>query len=287
MLNNIKNTIYARLYAAIDFFVNGWGVTILMYHRVNDALAPSDLSVSLRKFEEQMRYLKRFCQVVRLEDLLDTYANKRELPRRRKPQVIITLDDGYRDNYLNAFPVLKKLGLPATIFLATGFIGKDKKIGRYQHMPSPDMLSWQEVETMRDNVTFCPHTENHPHLPELSPVEQKEEIRKSMDALAAHLSAERTPKIFAYPYGQHNESTLKILHELGIKVALTTQRGLNTGHEDPLLLKRVSANGNDGLRDFIKKVSPVCWALKWRWELLTRPMGRYPRPKGVDISKAR
>ena len=267
MLNNIKNMIYALLCAAVDFFLNSGGVTILMYHRVNDALTPSDLIISLRKFEEQMRYLKRFCHVVRLEDLWDTYSNKRELPRRRKPQVVITLDDGYRDNYLNAFPVLKKLGLPATIFLATGFIGKDKKIAKYQHMPSPDMLSWPEVEAMRDNVTFYPHTENHPHLPELSPVEQKEEIRKSIDALAAHLLAERAPQIFAYPYGQYNESTLKVLRELEIKIALTTQGGLNTGQENPLQLKRVSANGNDRLRDFIKKVSPVCWALKWRWEL--------------------
>lgn len=282
-----KNMIYALLCATIDFFINSRGVTILMYHRVNDALTPSGLIISRRKFEEQMRYLKRFCQVVRLEDLLDAYSNKRELPRRRKPQVVITLDDGYRDNYLNAFPVLKKFGLPATIFLATGFIGKDRKIARYQHMPSPDMLSWPEVEAMRDNVTFYPHTENHPHLPELSPVEQKEEIRKSMDDLAAHLLPGKTQKIFAYPYGQYNESTLKILQELDIKIALTTQSGLNTGREDPLRLKRVSADGNDGLRDFIKKVSPVCWALKWRWELLMRPMGRVPRPLGAGIYEAR
>src|SRR5690606_11379545 len=74
-------------------------------------------------FETQMRYLNRHYRVMPLADLAGLLGTGRPL---REPVAAVTFDDGYRDNYTSAFPVLRRLGVPATIFLATGYIGGDR-----------------------------------------------------------------------------------------------------------------------------------------------------------------
>jgi len=97
---------------------------ILMYHRVGDGAAPDTYPpVPAAAFEAQMRLLCRHYRVVPLEALADLFAAGRPL---REPVASVTFDDGYRDNYTSAFPVLRSYGIPATIFLATGFIGGDR-----------------------------------------------------------------------------------------------------------------------------------------------------------------
>lgn len=92
---------------------------ILVYHRVNDEKDPFFCGVPVHLFKAQMEYLaSNFC-VLTLEDAVER-LRKRDVPDNA---VVITFDDGYRDNYINAFPVLKRLSLPATIFLAVDAIG--------------------------------------------------------------------------------------------------------------------------------------------------------------------
>jgi peptidoglycan/xylan/chitin deacetylase (PgdA/CDA1 family) len=98
----------------------------------------SDLSVSPDAFREQMNYLAdNGFETVDLYDLSLAITNKRELPE--KP-VIITMDDGYRDNYENAFPILQEFGMKATFFVVTEFI--DKELENY--------LSWTMAKEMAD-----------------------------------------------------------------------------------------------------------------------------------------
>ena len=92
---------------------------VLLYHRVNDEQDPFFGSIPVKVFEMQMEVLYRHFNVMHLKELVELML-KNDLP----PNAIaITFDDGYQDNYKNAFPVLKQLNLPATIFLATGCIG--------------------------------------------------------------------------------------------------------------------------------------------------------------------
>lgn len=91
---------------------------ILTYHRVNDDAHPFFAGVPVADFEAQMRLVARYFSVLGLEDAVERMKSRR-LPARA---LAITFDDGYRDNYDHAFPVLLRLGLPATIFLATGAI---------------------------------------------------------------------------------------------------------------------------------------------------------------------
>ena len=97
------------------------GLVTLNYHRIGDAnqtgLDPGVFSAPAEQFEAQLRYLKSDCDVIRLADLAEVLhsGSKRRC-------VLLTFDDGYRDNYELAYPVLKQVGLSAVIFLATGFL---------------------------------------------------------------------------------------------------------------------------------------------------------------------
>lgn len=93
-------------------------IQILTYHRVNDEYDAFFPAVPVRVFAEQMDYLAHQCHVLSLEEAVARLL-RRDVPENA---VVITFDDGYRDNYLNAFPVLQQLSLPATIFLATDAI---------------------------------------------------------------------------------------------------------------------------------------------------------------------
>lgn len=97
---------------------------ILAYHRVLDTNEDFDLdksliSASVKNFKEQMKYLAKNYNVISLEEFLLTPKNNL-----KENTVIITFDDGYGDFYKNAYPILKKNKLPATVFLTTGFVGK-------------------------------------------------------------------------------------------------------------------------------------------------------------------
>ena len=91
---------------------------ILCYHRVNDDQHPFFCGIPVKTFLGQMEQLRKFCSVLPLEDLVQRMRH-RDVPDRA---VAITFDDGYKDNFTNAFPILKDLNLPATIFLTTGSI---------------------------------------------------------------------------------------------------------------------------------------------------------------------
>ncbi len=94
-------------------------VQILMYHGVGDERSPYLPTTSIRVFQNHMQYLAKYCHVLDLQHAVER-MEVHDLPERA---VVVTLDDGYRDNYVHVFPILKQLGISATIFLATGVIG--------------------------------------------------------------------------------------------------------------------------------------------------------------------
>ena len=107
-------------YSGLYHLIPKNNITILMYHRVTSKESPLDSNVitsSKENFEKQMKYLSENCNVITFNDL-------KEKPK--KNSIIITFDDGYKDNYTTAYPILKKYNLPATIFLATGHINKNE-----------------------------------------------------------------------------------------------------------------------------------------------------------------
>jgi len=236
----------------------------LLYHRVNDALEPGELNTPPLKFRQQMEYLARNHEILSGDDLSAgeealIRVNSRSISEnsRSKLKVLITFDDGYRDNYLNAYPVLREFDFPALVFLATGMVNTPKTRPRYSHLPVPDMLSWEEAREMaRHGISFGAHTAGHPHLSSLNYVRQKSEISASIEALVPLVETRSRPKddrpsvFFCYPYGDYNEETLKILRELGICFAFTTRSGLNDERTPPLELHRSWVDGRMSMDEF-------------------------------------
>jgi len=100
-------------------------MAILFYHRfskdsANDFELPH---LRIRDFEKQMWHIKNWYKVITMDELADRLASKR---KNGTPCVAITIDDGYFNNYTLAYPILKRLNLPATIYLSTGFVGTKK-----------------------------------------------------------------------------------------------------------------------------------------------------------------
>jgi len=108
----------------VPFFVKRVcrNVQILTYHRVNDDLDPFFSGISIAAFRSQMEYLASNCAVLSLEDAVYRLRHS-DVPDNA---VVVTFDDGYKDNFSNAFPILKQLSIPASIFLATDVVGSQR-----------------------------------------------------------------------------------------------------------------------------------------------------------------
>lgn len=256
MQNSLAQKIIRKFKHLCGQYAAPEGVIILMYHRINDELPSHNLVTRTKAFKEQMRFLYRhpnIYQVIGLNEFESCYPVIFEQKPRTK--VIITFDDGYRDNYLNAFPILKKFGFPATIFLVTGLIGTDGKFSRYGQVKGRDMLNWEEIADMyAHKISFGAHTVSHPHLPQFSYETQWQEISESQATVDRNLPRGDRLNTFCYPYGEYNADTLKIVRELGFRYALSVIPGVNKPDTSLYTLKRVEVSGFDNMQSFKYKV---------------------------------
>jgi len=223
-------------------------VPILMYHYIStppdDAdKYRTDLSVTPDDFRKQMAYLaENGFQTIDFYDLSLAITNKRELPP--KP-VIITLDDGYRDNYENAFPVLQEYGLNATFFVVTEFIDNNLR----------DYLTWKMVEEMSAaGMRIEPHSKTHADLSAREREYIVYEVLGSMETIAGH-TGER-PRFFCYPGGRYNDTTLEVVQELGFWGAVTTAAGEWHSYNDRYEWSRLRMRNTTTLPEFIDLVDP-------------------------------
>lgn len=166
------------------------GIPILYYHAVNDTIeGMEELYVSPGEFEKQMSFLKERNYTVITFDELHT-ADAVENP------IIITFDDGYVDNYTHAYPILKKYGFKATIFICSDVIGK------------PAFLKEDQISEMQDLINFQSHSITHPYLTELPDEKLEEELGESKKALETITGKE--VKVLAYPYGHYDRRVINV-----------------------------------------------------------------------------
>jgi peptidoglycan/xylan/chitin deacetylase (PgdA/CDA1 family) len=225
-----------------------FAVPVLMYHRVCD-LTPDqarsplvrDLTVSPADFEEQVKYLAdngfTFLLAGEVEDAL---LNDKPLPEKA---VAITMDDGYSDNFENAFPILRKYGASATIFLVTNNFGR------------PGRLSWDQVlEMEKKRIGYGSHTVTHPDLTTLSVDGVRMELRESKRVLESQLSSPITS--VAYPAGKYNDLVASEAREAGYLAGWKKGGGPVEPHHaaDIYLLPRVRVHGKTAMTDFHRKV---------------------------------
>ncbi len=239
------------------------GIIVLLYHRITDDLEPNPVLISSKAFRQQMQYLYnhkyRVIGVSELVSELNRLTSSQVLnPKIQKclssKTVLITFDDGYYSNYLNAYPILKEFGFPATIFLTTGLIGMDKTNPKYKNTLFPKMLSWENIREMAENgIEFGAHTINHPHLTQINIEEAKREIEESKKVVNELTGL--PVMAFSYPYGEYNEEIKKLAEEAGFACAFTAKPGMNREGTDLWNLRRIAINGDDSLSDFKKKIT--------------------------------
>jgi len=205
-------------------------VPILMYHSIN--YKEGSHFVSPENFANQMEYIKKKgYEVITLDELVRSIKSKQKI---RKNKVVITFDDGYQDNFKYAYPVLRKLGFPATIFLISDFVGREKRF-----------LNWDEVRMMsKNNISFGAHTKSHFYLGSfMDEGAAREEIAGPRKRIEQETGT--AVDYFCYPTGGFNERVKEILKEAGYKGACTTNRGFARFNRDVYELKRVKVNNSD------------------------------------------
>lgn len=241
MRSILKNTFF-RLLLLFPQRMSG-RASILMYHSVSDR--SEFFCVTPERFYAQMQYLHKSGRaVISLAELL-TRMKRNEL---KGGEVVITFDDGYRDNYTTAFPVLKEFGFPATIFVTTGLVGKKDERGM-------EMLTIEEIKELHDSglVDIAPHSVMHKKLAKLQRTEMKKEITDSKQYIEGLLG--KTCDLFAYPYGNYNSETISVVKESGFQAAFTVEEGTVCFGDDVFSLHRNSIDCTTTEVQLIGKIS--------------------------------
>jgi peptidoglycan/xylan/chitin deacetylase (PgdA/CDA1 family) len=235
-------------------FTLAFAVPVLMYHRIEE-LAPAagpllrDLTVSPLDFERQVRYLVRNRYVILTAGQVERAVRfGLALPVH---SVALTLDDGYGDDFTEAFPILRRYGLDGTLFLVTGSVG------------TADHVSWAEArEMLAERMEFGSHTVHHSDLTTLAEPELDRELADSKVELERQLGV--PIEQIAYPAGQYNARVKEHARQAGYDAGWKKGGGWVTPGSDPLMLPRVRVRGDTTMVEFIRKVThrPAT-----RWEL--------------------
>ncbi|MFA5146142.1 MAG: polysaccharide deacetylase family protein [Candidatus Omnitrophota bacterium] len=208
------------------FFASIWRLPILMYHSVGYTTDTSDrMTISPEIFEKQMKYLrdKRY-NVVPIEEAVSLMNGEKRPPANT---VAITFDDGYKNNYNYAYPILKKYGIPAAIFVVTGLVGEE------------NFMDWDEVKEMSDSgiVDIESHTLSHKWLTGLGDADLERELTVSKDVLEARLG--KKIRFLCYPMGGYDERVKQAARAAGYEAAFATKPKSISKSYDQYEIKRV------------------------------------------------
>lgn len=224
-------------------------VPILAYH---DFVVPgrkcSHVAVATEAFEAQLAYLKeRGYKVLTFKDLAAFIEGRSPVPSK---SVILTVDDGFRSAYEIAYPLLKKYGFPATLFIYSDFIG------------APAALSWAQMKEMVASglIDVQPHSKTHSDLTKIEEGESEaayrrriaREVKYSSDVITRHLGL--PVHTFSYPFGAENDTVMDIVKKAGFEFAVTVTRGGNPSFSHPLVLRRTQIYCRDDLKTFARRL---------------------------------
>lgn len=172
-------------------------------------------------------------KTLHLDQLLDC---KTLVPEK---SLVITFDDGWADNFTNAFPILKEYGLTATIFVITGFIGK------------ANYMDWNQLREMSEaGISIQSHTVNHKPLAQLSKAEVEYELETSKKTIADHLGTEVSYS--SMPHGSFDKRVLETAQQAGYECICTSEPGYGHMREGIPVLRRINISDHYHLQTFEK-----------------------------------
>lgn len=219
-------------------------VPVLTYHKLSRNGTHDAMTVREADFEAQMRFLRdNGYRVIPLEDLFEFLQFRRQIPAR---SVVITFDDGWRSVYDIAWPILKRYGYPATLFVYTDLI-----------VGSRETLSWEQVrELSRDGLDIQCHSKTHRYLGRMERKESfrnyfesvRKEIVESSKILRRHTG--REVKYLAYPYGDTNALVAAMIRREGYRLAFTVERESVPFFSNDFRVSREMIYGSFTLKEF-------------------------------------
>lgn len=254
-----------------------WHVPILMYHSISDdpenGIHPYyRINTSQKIFAEQMKFLyENNYSVITLNEAVkiisaDLYepdnqgscgcSNLPVFHHSNIPQkkVVLTFDDGYRDFYIHAFPILNQFGFTPTVFLPTDFISGGKP-----GLKGKEHLSWGEVKELHSQgVFFGSHTVSHPQLKMLIQGEIEREIRISKETIEDRVGCHVDSFSYPYQFPEQDKSFIRNLKNTllnaGYRNGVSTRIGTAESPKDTYFLKRLPINSDDTIPFFQAKL---------------------------------
>lgn len=223
-----------------------------MYHSISEHVGNEKHNkwrVKPQDFEKQMNWFyKNNWKSFTISEL----SKLDEIPEK---SFVITFDDGYEDNYLNAFPILKKYDFKATIYLVP-----NQKTNHWEEKNTSvlsNLLNEKQILEMLNSglIEFGSHTLSHVNLSTINDEQLLNELKKSKEEVEKITNQEC--EAFAYPYGKFDDKIIQAVKNVGYKNATVVKRGLFEQNDDIFTIKRVGILGTESFVDFLLKVSRV------------------------------
>lgn len=200
-------------------------------------------------FERQMAWFdKHGWKSCALSELVEL----KNLPSR---SFAITFDDGYEDNYIHAFPILRRYGFKATIYLVP-----DKRTNSWESKNTStisNLLDKEKIAEMQNSglIEFGSHTLSHTNLQAVDDETLQQEIALSKQRVEELTGKEC--KAFAYPYGKYDQRIVQVVKASKYTSAVSVKRGVYVADDDPFTINRIGILGTECFLDFLLKVSRV------------------------------
>lgn len=235
-------------------------VPVLMYHQFvakEDKNFKIKTYITAKHFELQLKLLKLLgYTTITFRDL-----EKMGLESRfKKKYIILTVDDGYVNNYEYMYPLLVKYNMKAVIYMVVGRDHNSWDVDAHGEEILPIMGESQVKELIRSgHIEIGGHTFTHANLPTISREEQIKEIKGSKEALEQKYGIKVTS--FAYPYGELNEQVKQVVKDAGYTFAVSTNTGTGVFEDDLFDIRRSGIN-KAGIINFLIKISSLYTAYK-------------------------
>jgi peptidoglycan/xylan/chitin deacetylase (PgdA/CDA1 family)/glycosyltransferase involved in cell wall biosynthesis len=247
-LDKVTNRIedlYQRFYSKKKY-----EVPVLLYHRIitdSDQAGKHGTYIRLARLDAHFRYLKRNNYTpITFDDLkfIDRFDTD-------KKYVILTFDDGYRDNYTLLMPLLEKYGFKAVIYMVTHKAENSWDL-KDEGRTFPLLSKEQVLDMSRRGIEFGAHTMNHVDLTKVGVEEAWKEITGSKKYLEELLG--KPVNTFAYPYGNINDSVKELVRKAGFTYGIGTVNGPLAMHQDVMNIRRIVIHPDTNMLRFARKV---------------------------------
>ena len=252
---NLRLCLCAFLCATLASVVNAngkQGIAVLCYHDLQ--LKPiNDMVNTPSNFEAHLKWLKEHgYRTIGVEDLVLQMKGREPMSPK---EIVLTFDDGYEGVYRYAYPLLKKFGFKATLFLVTSVMGNEK--GSMPHLTWPQIAEMDKAGVIEADVHAC---KLHVKLGKLAAKGDKEAKAVVSDLAHAQLDIKEhvghLPHYIAWPYGDYNKNLIAYASALGFYGMLNTEYGINRKGDSVAKIKRLRmSSGYDNLKRFAKKLA--------------------------------